>query len=105
MQYRLISPHCFLAIAFDGEDDADFIAYSKLNEFRDNLRKCPKDGVTIIDVDWNHDSYLMTMGFYGTVFHDDALNVYCKRDMLEQFFDVLIQELSVDELEFVKSHL
>ena len=45
------------------------------------------------DVDWNHDSFLFTLGFYAPVFQDDGAGMRCNLKELDKYFQIITSSI------------
>ena len=94
---RAISPASFLALAFRKSKKAS-LPYAELESLRCKLTALTSSNGENYDVDWSHDSYLFTMGFYAPVFQDDGKAMTCNKTNLGKYFNAIVSELTDREV-------
>ena len=50
------------------------------------------------DVDWNHDSFLFTLGFYAPVFQDEGEDMKCNLEVLDKFFSIITSDIPREDV-------
>ncbi len=95
---RAISPASFLALAFKKKQKAS-LPYDELECLRCKLTALISSDGEKYDVDWSHDSYLFTMGFYAPIFKDDGKSMTCNMSQLENYFNAIVSDLMDEEVE------
>lgn len=99
---KSISPAVFLALVFK-KRRSHSIAYSDLEVYREKMARIKLESTDGYDVDWNHDSFLFTLGFYAPVFQDDGANMRCNLKELDKYFRIItssIPQEDISQLEF-----
>lgn len=99
---RSISPASFLAIVFNKRRSAS-IAYSDLEACRQKMVGMRAGLNESYDVDWNHDSFLFTLGFYAPVFQDEGADMKCDLEALDKYFSVITSDIPPEDVERLES--
>ncbi len=99
---RSISPASFLAIAFNKRRSAS-IAYSDLEACRQKMVGLRDGSSESYDVDWDHDSFLFTLGFYAPVFQDEGADMKCNLEALDKYFSVITSDIPREDVERLES--
>lgn len=97
-KFTLLSPACFLAIAFH-KSKRNFLTYDWLNNYRLKIREKSNNK---IDVDWDHDSVNYTMGFFSPIFSSNYNGVSCNFTALCCYYYDITQEISKKMIELVE---
>ena len=101
---KAISPASFLALTFKSSKKKR-VSYRQLEQFRIKVTHVSSSGDEPYDVDWSHDSYLYTMGFYSPVFREEGLGIACDMGVLDKYYDDIISDLASSEIESLSSAL
>lgn len=101
---KAISPASFLAMSFR-KTKKKKLTYKQLEDCRIKVTHVSADENEHYDVNWNHDSYLFTMGFYSPIFRDEGLCISCDHDELNRFYDLMISDLEGEEIERLSAAL
>lgn len=99
---RSISPASFLAIAFNKRRSAS-IAYSDLEACRQKMVGLRVGLSESYDVDWDHDSFLFTLGFYAPVFQDEGADMKCNLEALDKYFSIITSDIPREDVERLES--
>lgn len=94
---KSISPAVFLALAFHKRRSSS-IAYSDLEIFRKKMARIKLESTDGYDVDWNHDSFLFTLGFYAPVFQDEGADMRCNLKELDKYYQTITSNIPLEDI-------
>ena len=101
---KALTPASFLALTFKSSRKRR-LSYQQLERCRVRVTHvCTPDNEPY-DVDWSHDSYLYTMGFYSPIFKEDRAGIACDFAQLDKFYELIISDLGKREIASLQSAL